>query len=128
MLCPPPSRICAQLLVSYCDTWQAGRVWKQRPSMREILIKICMVDEVHSCCCNANVQEIVEHLFISCPTTQLLWVSYANDLFLLLLFGRFEKEEIALLMEVYKYNSDRSTKGNPGPSSSAFCIRDCEGE
>lgn len=39
--------------------------------------KIGMVDKVH-CCYDSDVQEIREHIFISCPATQMLWVGYEN--------------------------------------------------
>ncbi|KAH0679359.1 hypothetical protein KY284_020444 [Solanum tuberosum] len=77
------------------------------------------------------VTESSQHLFVSCPTANQMWSSFARAV-------DVEGYKPIVVPNViywkppmertYKCNSDGASKGNPGQSASGFCIRNWKGE
>lgn len=70
------------ILQNYKDLWMKGipfkdsfflwRLWMKRILIGEILIRNGMCDSVIFCCCEGNVQETIEHLFMQCRISNYL--------------------------------------------------------
>ncbi|KAH0729179.1 hypothetical protein KY289_000367 [Solanum tuberosum] len=72
------------------------RIWFKRIPIGEVLVRNRITDQMECCCCENNISESFNHLFVLCPDVNYLWKLFAGAIgqYQASSFGKCGKEEI----------------------------------
>ncbi|XP_059295494.1 uncharacterized protein LOC132048826 [Lycium ferocissimum] len=119
--------------VSYKVSFFLWRIWFQKLPIDNVLKRMRI--SIVSRCCYCHIQEeTMDHLFILGPLASKIWKYFAaaagiiTPLIETIIPSSSSIDHVADMEEQKYTETYKASKGNPGPSSAAFCIRNHEGD